>query len=195
MIEFASNFLSIEGIDGSGKSTALSQIKEFIPVNVEVFHDPDIATDLGNLINGFIGQDCDSRVSTLLYAASSISKQKEMNLNFKDYMYLSDRCAISTFVYSLEYGLDYLTNVHTNYIYPKNIIYLSIDPHVAFKRLKSLNDSSADLKKLNYLINNYNIVLDHFRSYGMKVHIIDASKNSVEVASDILKIIRKELVI
>lgn len=183
-----------EGIDGVGKTTQISLLKEFKKEAI-LTKEPG-GTKFGNFIRDFLlksGDKISIKTEILLFLADRAEHiQKIIKPNLHN-LILSDRSFISGIAYAManDDSLDIeellrLNNFATNGIFGDKFIFLKADENLIKKRLfnRGTNDE-IEKRGIDYLIRvQYfmNIIFDDLK---FNVLQIDASKNINEIQEEI----------
>lgn len=203
-----SKFIVLEGIDGSGKSSAVLRLVEYLNKN----HCPTLHTyePYGSFITSTIYDvlynripQPDPRVMATLFTAARmhhidrvIRPALSQGLNV-----VCDRYIFSTFAYntSPETSKDYVENIHVEfYLPPDHIFYLYCDAYTALERKKATKDKKSifdtDLDKLKDVYNEYQTLFYGRETVEVcgqesKVHVIDANKYINNTMKQIINII------
>jgi len=197
------NFVVFEGGDGSGTTTQLSLLTERLK-NIKnlVFFPTFEPTDgpIGKLIRTALKKDSEfqPRTIALLFAAD---RNEHINgaggiishIN-QGGLVVSDRYVLSSLVYQgIECGDELPQSLNCGYPAPETLIFFDIEPEAALKRMK--NRVSYEIYEyLEFQIKvreKYLSLLDIYRSAGVHVEIIDAGKNTQEVADQVWSVLSK----
>lgn len=203
-------FITLEGGEGSGKSTILTNIIGYLEKNnyeVVKTREPGgvrIAEDIRNIILDKKNTNMDGKTETLLYAASRRQHLVEKvipNLK-KGKIVISDRYLDSSLVYqgyARNIGMDEILNINLFAIdntLPKLTLILDIDPKIGLQRINKNSQREVnrlDLETLefhNKVRKGYLKLKDLF---PQRIHIIDASKSIEEVTKNCIEQIEKLL--
>ena len=203
-------FITLEGGEGSGKSTILTNIIEYLERNnyeVVKTREPGgvrIAEDIRNIILDKKNTNMDGKTEALLYAASRRQHLVEKvipNLK-KGKIVISDRYLDSSLVYqgyARNIGMDEILNINLFAIdntLPKLTLILDIDPKIGLQRINKNSQREVnrlDLETLefhNKVRKGYLKLKDLF---PQRIHIIDASKSIEEVTKNCIEQIEKLL--
>lgn len=193
-------FITIEGTDGSGKSTQIKKIEEYLKekgFEVVLTRDPGgtrisesirkITLDPGNT-------EMSKTTELLLYYAARAQLADELikpALN-EGKIVICDRYIDSTYVYQ-GYGrgfsretIDQLNNISLSGVIPDLTFFLDISPEIALKR--RLNASSLDRiekEKMDFHMRVYNGYKKLCDIFPERIARIDASNNKSKVFEDI----------
>lgn len=194
------NFITVEGIDGVGKSTAVDTMAKYIESmglnTVVVRQNKD--TYLAKEIRKFIS--CDEALTTspttfaFLFCASindSIEKLIEpAHLNGK--IVISDRYTMSTRVYQHESKyIDKVCGIIENQLTPDVTFVLDAPPSVVKARILNRNEATDVIESVDDDILNIRRkgFVRHARRSGKNTYIIDASGTQEWVAEQIIDIL------
>jgi dTMP kinase len=199
--------ISVEGVDGCGKSTFLKSLKELLEHNNIPFlltkepGDTPLGKDIRDLILIKDIHVC-HKAEYLLYAADRAQHVQEVILPAieRGTMVISDRLTDSSVVYQgYARGLDittiqYINNWVMNGIQPTLVFYLKIDVKTAFKRIYERNEPLTTIEKQQEEF--MQLVHDGFEtlfSSRPEVVTLDAHKPSHELAQQAIKTILSTL--
>lgn len=201
-------FLTIEGPDGSGK-TSVSNIllKKLSKMGIDVVHtrEPggiDIAEQIRSVILDKKNTKMDSRTEALLYAASRRQHlvEKVIPAVKKGKLVLCERFVDSSLAYqgfARKIGIDEVFSINKFAIdkyMPDLTIYLDIDEKKGLKRIESrANKDRLDVesKKFHHeVVKGYKKVIG---KYKKRIKIVNADQDIEKVVDDCMKIICKYL--
>ena len=202
-------FISIEGCDGCGKTTALTKVVEklnALSINPLVTREPGgskIAEQIRNIILDKNNTEEDCRTEALLYAASRRQHLVEIVLPAlkAGKVVISDRYLDSSLAYqgyARGIGIDEVMSINTFAIdktFPDVTFFLDLSPEEGLNRMKGRERSAdrLDQEKLDFhqkVYEGYQIVNEMFKDRIVK---IDASQAPDKVADDIVKIILEKI--
>lgn len=202
-------FISIEGCDGCGKTTALTKVVEklnALSINPLVTREPGgskIAEQIRNIILDKNNTEEDCRTEALLYAASRRQHLVEIVLPALEAgkVVISDRYLDSSLAYqgyARGIGIDEVMSINTFAIdktFPDVTFFLDLSPEEGLNRMKGRERSAdrLDQEKLDFhqkVYEGYQIVNEMFKDRIVK---IDASQAPDKVADDIVKIILEKI--
>jgi dTMP kinase len=201
-----SNFAVFEGGDGSGTTTQLSLLKERLEAGYHsadchpVFFPTFEPTDghIGQLIRAVLQKEIVLKPETMamLFAADRnehlYGKDGILAHTNRGELVVSDRYVLSSLVYQgIECGDELACNLNTRFPAPETLIFFDIDPETALQRLK--NRSSLEIYEYRAfqvkVREKYLSLLETYRKTGVRVEIIDAGKNTREVADQVWSVI------
>lgn len=201
-------FITLEGPDGSGKSTIIRLIGEYFKKeNIDFIETREPGgTAIGEEIRDIILDNKNTNMSyqteALLYAASRAQHVHEKILPaLEDGKHvLCDRFILSSLAYQgvgRELGIESVKSINDFGIkdaYPDLILFFYIDPKVTLER-KLGNIDTDRLENLGNSFHErvYNGYMDLLKIYPENIEIIDASKSIEEVLAQSIEVINKKL--
>jgi thymidylate kinase len=189
-------YISIEGIEGSGKTSTCLQLEASLSKitnnKIILTHDIDKLQYPGiSVYNEWCKQvNLKPDVWALLFTAASIANQNRLGAVLEKMKIgvdvISDRCALSTYASFPDCSFDWLDSLHNSYVYPELIIILDLPAKIAFDRLKIRNDNRRiDYHYLENTRKNYIRAHNYFKNKGRKTEILDVGGAiSVQEVSD-----------
>ena len=177
-------YIVFEGIDGSGKSTQIELLKEWLEANgfrVETFREPT-DSKVGKLIRDILQRpDAQSdevqRILALLFAADRLYIMDELNDESK--IILSDRSFISSLAY--QENAEWVGVLNKYVKQPDLLILLDLDVEKSVARTSG-KDTFENVEYLTGIRENYLNLAGNFEH-----QIIDANNGVNKVSSDIKK--------
>jgi len=203
-------FITLEGPEGSGKTTAVSAaVEELIKRGYDVIRTREpggtpIAEEIRNVILDKKNTSMDPRTEALLYAASRRQHLVEKvwpALN-EGKLVICDRYLDSSLAYqggARELGIENVLNVNlfaTENTWPDLTLLFDIEPEIGLARInKNANRevNRLDLEKLDFHRRVRNTFLSLAERYPERYVIIDASESQEEVAKATLNTILSRL--
>lgn len=191
-------FITFEGIDGSGKSTLISAIKERLlkrgikEEKILITKEPG-GTDFAELLRDVLAKKVDreplAELFALLSARYDHTKRKIIPALREGKIVICDRYSDSTFAYQVfGKGLEYYLVTHLNKIAslklkPDLTILIDLDPKIAFERLKDKRDHYESLgleffEKVRY---GYLALAKRAKK---RIKVIDGSRSFEDVLND-----------
>ncbi len=200
-------FISIEGMDGSGKSTQIKLLVDYFEKNghnVVLTREPG-STKLGEKIRDLVldkeHMEMHHITEVLLYAASRAQLVNEVIKPSLDqgFVVICDRFLDSSLVYQgigRGISIDDVLKINSygvNNIFPTITFYLDISPSLSLERKKKV--ASLDRIELqddsfhHQVYEGYKLIAEMFKD---RVQVIDASKTIEEIHSNIINIINSK---
>lgn len=203
-------FITIEGPEGSGKSTAtetvIARLKE-LGYDVLKTREPGgtpISEQIRNVILDKNNKTMDGRTEALLYAASRRQHlvEKVWPAVKQGKIVICDRYIDSSLAYqggARGLGIDNIVNINmfaTEDTWPDLTLLFDIDPKLGLERIaanKNREVNRLDLEALDFHNKVRNSFLELSKKYPERFVVIDASKSREEVAQDALNAILERL--
>lgn len=196
-------FISIEGVDGSGKTSVIKEIKKHFSSNKNVIytrepggHDNEISEKIRKLV---LENEMDFNTEALLFAASrseNVSKFIIPNLE-NNKIVISDRYLDSSLVYQgigRNLGIENIYNLNmiaTSNLTPTKTFILVVEPEISNTRIlsnrKSNETNRFDIEQEELQKNVYDGYLHLAKLYPERIVLIDASRNLEKVCLDVIK--------
>jgi dTMP kinase len=191
-------FITFEGIDGSGKSTLISAIRERLlekgikEEKILITKEPG-GTDFAELLRDVLAKKVDreplAELFALLSARYDHTKRKIIPALREGKIVICDRYSDSTFAYQVfGKGLEYYIVTHLNKIAslklkPDLTILLDLDPKIAFERLKDKRDhyESLGLEFFERVRYGYLALAKRAKK---RIKVIDGSRSFEDVLND-----------
>jgi len=191
-------FITFEGIDGSGKSTLISAIKERLlkrgikEEKILITKEPG-GTDFAELLRNVLAKKVDreplAELFALLSARYDHTKRKIIPALREGKIVICDRYSDSTFAYQVfGRGLEYYLVTHLNKIAslklkPDLTILIDLDPKIALERLKDKRDhyESLGLEFFERVRYGYLALAKRAKK---RIKVIDGSRSFEDVLND-----------
>ena len=202
-------FITFEGPDGSGKSTIIQKVYDYlIENNYDVFKTREpggspIAEKIRNLILDTENTKMGYRTEALLYAASRAQHVEETiipALN-ENKIVLCDRFLISSLAYQgvgRDLGIENVRKINEfaiNGVFPDFVLFFDVDPITTLKRKSSLDTADRLEKEGNNfherVYNGYKEILNSEKN----IEIIDATQSVEDVFSQCIKVLKRRNVL
>lgn len=193
-------FITVEGLDASGKTTQIESIKEFFESNnmkVIITREPggtSISEKIREIILDKASAEMDSRTEALLYAAARtqhIREKVEPNIN-NGINVVSDRFLDSSLAYQgygRELGLENVLKINEFGIagvMPDITFFIDVKPSLSIQRLeREGNLDRLELEKLDFHTRVYNGFLSLLDKYQNRIIKIDGSLSVDEIKLEI----------
>lgn len=194
-------FLTFEGIDGSGKSTALEAVAKHLAQKVRVWTTREETDLLGAAIRRSISERMDPRVTAHLFVADRAVHVKEIrrHLDSAEWV-LCDRFAHSTLAYQGAAMTDdpdaaaWLRSLHEPMgLWPDLVLWFDVDPAIAIERVQG-RGATAPYEKVAFLEKVRAQYAALAEAEPARIVRIDASKAPEEVVQAALAAIEPLLV-
>jgi dTMP kinase len=191
-------FITFEGIDGSGKSTLISAIKERLlkrgikEEKILITKEPG-GTEFAELLRDVLAKKVDreplAELFALLSARYDHTKRKIIPALREGKIVICDRYSDSTFAYQVfGKGLEYYLVTHLNKIAslklkPDLTILIDLDPKIALERLKDKRDhyESLGLEFFERVRYGYLALAKRAKK---RIKVIDGSRSFEDVLND-----------
>lgn len=203
-------FVTIEGPDGSGKSSIVEMLKEYLNDSNKdyiITREPggiNIAEQIRDVILNKENTDMDARTEALLYAASRRQHmaQRVIPALKEGKIVICDRFVDSSLAYqghARGIGIDDVMNINEFAIdgyMPNLTIYLDVSPEIGLERIALNKDREVnrlDLEKLGFhkkVRDGYYILLD---KYPQRIKKVDASKTIDKVFEEVKSILESAI--
>ena len=177
-------YIVFEGIDGSGKSTQIRLLKEWLEANgfrVETVIEPsdsEVGTHIRNILQRPDAQSDEvQRILALLFAADRLLIRDRLNDESK--IIISDRSFVSSLAY--QEPRDWVETLNKHAKKPDLVILLDLDVEKSVARTSG-EDTFENNEFLTGVRENYLNVVENFEH-----QIIDANNGVNKVSSDIKK--------
>lgn len=196
-------FISIEGLDGAGKSTQIKLMEDFFRSrNREVFltREPG-GTKIGEKIRQIIldkaNHEMAATTEALLYAASRGQHVKEIILPAlkEGKVVVSDRFVDSSIAYQGggrclgEESIKMINDFATNGLEPDLTIFFNIDPTISLKRIKEDEIDRLEDEKIDFHKTVYRTYLNLARTNPKRIKIVKADEDVATISQEIEKIL------
>jgi dTMP kinase len=196
--------IAVEGIDGAGKRTLCSFIKEFLEtqrVEVAQFAYPDYSSKWGKIIEGYLQNKIELNINEqfFVYFIDILKDQDKVHELLEEHkIIITDRYFSSTIAFQCAKGFSYQKAISIievmDIIEPDLTLFIQIPPQLALKRKfeqkKSLDRHEKDIE----LLKNVDYMYEKMLSGGIlsKRWIkIDGSRDLEKVEKDILNVFEK----
>lgn len=202
-------FITFEGPDGSGKSTIIQKVYDYlIENNYDVIKTREpggspIAEKIRNLILDTENTEMGYRTEAFLYAASRAQHVEETILPAlnENKIVLCDRFLISSLAYQgvgRDLGIENVRKINEfaiNGVFPDFVLFFDVDPITTLKRKSSLDTADRLEKEGNNfherVYNGYKEILNSEKN----IEIIDATQSVEDVFSQCIKVLKRRNVL
>ncbi|SET23750.1 thymidylate kinase [Natronincola peptidivorans] len=200
-------FISIEGLDGAGKSTQINFMKRFLEdkgLEVLITREPG-GTIIGEKIREIIldkqHQEMADTTEALLYAAARAQHVKEFILPAlrEGKVVLCDRFVDSSIAYQgggRRLGQEEVKAINdfaTQRLEPNLTMFFDISPETSLKRIDVKDIDRLEQEKIEFHRTVYNTYLDLAKKYPERMRIVKADKGIEEIKQEV-EVILKELI-
>lgn len=203
-------FVTIEGPEGSGKSSVTKRVTELLEkegLEVVLTREPGgtpIAEEIRNVILDKANTKMDSMTEALLYAASRRQHlvEKVWPLSKEGKIVISDRFIDSSLAYqggARGLGIDRVLALNmfaTDGYFPELTLLFDLEPEIGLARIaanKSREVNRLDLEKIEFHKSVRKTFLNLAKRFPERYVILDASKSFDEVVNDAYKAIKDRL--
>ena len=203
-------FVTIEGTEGSGKSSVVAEVVKLLEKDGEVIvrtREPGgtlIAEEIRNVILDKKNTAMDSMTEALLYAASRRQHlvEKVWPLSKEGKIVISDRFLDSSLAYqggARGLGIDRVLELNqyaTDGFYPDLTLLFDLDPRIGLARIAANNNREVnrlDLEKIEFHDQVRQTFLNLAKRFSDRYVVLDASKPFDEVVQDAYKAIKDKL--
>ena len=203
-------FVTIEGPEGSGKSSVTKEVVKLLEQDGEIVvltREPGgtpIAEEIRNVILDKKNTAMDSMTEALLYAASRRQHlvEKVWPLSKEGKIVISDRFLDSSLAYqggARGLGIDKILALNqyaTDGFYPDLTLLFDLDPRIGLARIAANNNREVnrlDLEKIEFHDQVRQTFLDLAKRFSDRYVVLDASKPFEEVVQDAYRAIKDKL--
>lgn len=190
---YSGKFIVLEGLDGSGQSSQVALLGEFLSRNgydVIKTKEPTRDSEAGKRINEILEGQIE--MDPLEFQKLYTQDRKEHLDNIiipalkQGTTVISDRYFFSTFAFGTAHGsnLEELIKLNDNFLYPDATFLLGVDPKVCIERIEKRADPRTLFEKQEKLAKVWD-VYKTFPSRFENVHLIDGEKSIQEVFQEI----------
>lgn len=194
-------FIVFEGLDGSGQSTQVRLLTEFLKSQGKVVlatkeptRTSPVAREIKNILNK--KKRVNPEVLQKLFAQDRKWHLQKVIIPAlqKNKVVISDRYFFSSFAYGMAEGLKlkYLKEINKDFLIPDIVFYLQASPQTCLKRIEKRGEGKTlfeTLEKLTKVTNFYQKVLAAFKNKS-SVYIINAEKTIEQTAKEIQEILQ-----
>lgn len=203
-------FITIEGVEGSGKSSSTNDVVNRLRkegYDIITTREPGgtpIAEKIRDIILDINNTNLDPRAEALLYAASRRQHliEKVWPALKQGKIVICDRFIDSSLAYqggARNLGIENITNINmfaTENTWPDLTLLFDIDPELGLDRIRKNQGREVnrlDLEKIEFHKKVRETFLNLAKKYHDRYVIIDASKSQKEVEEEVYNIIKERL--
>jgi len=186
---FPGKFIVVEGLDGSGQSTQVKQIEQFLTnkgFTVYVTKEPTVKSEAGRKIREIL--DMKEKIDPGALQALFVQDRKEhldkwiIPVLEEGIIVISDRYFFSTFAYGVSDGLNLeeLIKMNNNFLIPDMTFLLKVNPKICMNRIQTRGIPQTLFEKEQKLAKvweTYARMSERFPN----VYLIDGEKSIEEV--------------
>lgn len=192
-------FIDIEGIDGSGQSTQVTEVVEKLTKDgfkVGITRAATPQTPIGDLIRQALNHRVKISIQALefLFAADHDTRQKEEiePMLKKGGIVIADRSVWSFVAFgALEMNRDWLFELTRHLIFPDLTFFLKVRPPVAVKRIVTYRPTRDLFEKEKTLTEVWKNYLWLSKKFSDRIVVIDGEKPIKKVTEEIVGIVKK----
>ncbi len=200
-------FIAFEGIDGSGKSTQVKLLAEYLNKNGHTVYTTFEPTEsrIGTMIRDIFNHrmEGDQRVIAALFAADRLnhllnSTDGILKKMKEGYTVITDRYYFSSYAYHSVHDIDMewviqANALSANLLRPDLNIYIDISPEVSMARLKKGRNALEMYETIDNQCKVYDKYKVSFERIGIteKVFVTDGNRNSELIAEDIQRAVNQ----
>ncbi|AKL93589.1 thymidylate kinase Tmk [Clostridium aceticum] len=198
-------FISVEGLDGAGKSTQMQYMKTFFEgkgLEVLITREPG-GTIIGEKIRGIIldkeYKEMAATTEALLYAASRAQHVTELILPAlgEGKVVLCDRFVDSSIAYQGvgrqlgHHAIKSINDFATQGLVPSLTIFFDIAPEITLQRISTKEVDRLEQEKIDFHKAVYNAYIDLAKQHPSRIKIIKADRNIEGIKEDVEKLLIK----
>lgn len=201
---YPGKFIVFEGLDGSGQSTQVKLLTEFLKEKghkVLETKEPTRNSKAGKKIRKILDKKTQVEPVQLQELFTEDRKWHLKNVIIpalkKDKIVISDRYFFSSFSYGMAEGLSLkqLIKLNDKFLLPDSVFFLDVKPKICLQRIKNRGEEKTLFekeKKLEKVYQNYKRVFKKFET-KIKIYFIDGERSIKEVFEDVKKVIEKKM--
>jgi len=201
---YSGKFIVFEGLDGSGQSTQVALLEEFLKTKrykVLKTKEPTKQSRAGRIIEKALNKKTKISPKKLQELFCQDRKWHLKNVVIpalkKDKIVICDRYFFSTLAYGMAEGLSLknLTKLNEKFLLPDIIFFLDVKPAICLQRIEKRGEEKAlfeEKEKLEKVYVYYKKALKEFEKVT-KIFIINGERSIEEVFSKIKKIIQTHM--
>jgi len=198
---YPGKFIVIEGLDGSGQTTQVNLLKDFLigkGYQLTLTKEPTLESEAGKKIRGILDEKEKIEAAELQKLFAQDRKEHLENTIIpalqKGSFVISDRYFFSSFAYGAADGLDLnkLIKINDDFLLPDLTIILKVSPDVCVSRIKKRGTERTLFEKRDKLAEVWRIYATFPKKFE-DVFIIDGEKTIDGVFEEIKKVISLNL--
>lgn len=192
-------FVDIEGIDGSGQSTQVTEVAKRLKKNgskVGITRAATTGSPIGDLIRQALNHELKISIQALefLFAADHDTRQKEEiePILKKGGIVIADRSVWSFVAFgALAMNRDWLFELTCHLIFPDLTFFLKVRPSVAVKRIAAYRPTRDLFEKEKTLAKVWKNYLWLSKKFSDRIVVIDGERPIGKVTEEIMEIVKK----
>lgn len=198
---YLGKFIVFEGLDGSGQTTQVSHLRNFLSskgINIVSTKEPTIDSGAGRRIREILDEK--EKIEPLELQKLFVQDRREHLGNLiipalkEGKWVISDRYFFSTFAFgsSDSLGLEQLIKLNNDFLLPDLTILLKVRPEICVDRIEKRGEGIKLFEKREKLAKvweTYKILPDRFPN----MHVIDGEKSIEEIRNQIKNIIKEKI--
>jgi len=198
---YSGKFIVFEGLDGSGQTTQVNLLKEFLTrkeFKVISTKEPTLDSKAGKKIRKVLDKELTISAKKLqgLFAKDRAKHLKKIIIpNLKSgKVVISDRYLFSSLAYGTGNGLDldYLISLNKKFLEPDLTIFLKTSPRVCVERIKKRGEKITLFEKERQLEKVWKI-FEKLSKKFRNIVVLDGEKSIKEIFEEIKKIVHSKL--
>lgn len=187
-------YIALEGIDGCGKDTQLTLLKEFMEKEGEsvlTVAEPDETNSVGQFLRSCLksGDFREAHAALFLADRTILTERTVIPALKENKVVLSSRSFLSTIVYQQEmWPKEWLEKIHQALpVKPGLIILFDISPYLAMERMKIRGGTPEVYETRETLIRVRKAYLEYAGAHKDEVLVVDASGTPEEVHAEVCR--------
>jgi len=201
-IRYAGKFIVLEGLDGSGQTTQVELLNDFLEQkghSVILTKEPTTDSESGRIIRKVLDKEIIMEPGELQKHYIQDRKEHLQNLIIPSLKegktVISDRYFFSTFAFGgINLDMDWLISLNKEFIFPDIAIFLDVLPEVCIQRINKRGEGFKffeKLEKLKKVRRNYVILIERFLNF----FAVDGELSPDRVFTRIKNILKKNCII
>lgn len=195
---YPGKFVAVEGLDGSGQSTQVELIKEYLGAKgreVVITKEPTTASPVSHWLRDALAKKIDIAALTL---QELFAKDRQHHLESliipalkKGKVVISDRYAFSSFAFGQAAGcqLEKLIKLNEDFLMPDIVFFLDVRPKICIERIKKRGSKRMLFEKQKMLARVYQNFKDLTKQFP-EVKVIDGGQNIDQVFEQIKSVLK-----
>jgi len=201
---YKGKFIAFEGLDGSGQTTQVNLLKDYLIRNdFEVIStkEPTWDNEAGKWVNNTLRQNKQLNPDELKLLQEKFAEDRDWHQKNRiepaleeGGMVITDRSQFSSFAFGAASGVDikYLFSLNDKFINPDIVILLKVSPSVCIARIQKRGEKEALFEKEQQLEKVWR-VYEQLAKKFKNIIIVDGEKSIEEIHKKIRQIVKKIL--